>query len=376
MRLIQKYLPDPHHTEINRIFVKASSEEAWKTARHFDMGKVPWVRLLFDIRTLPERIKGKLHEEDRRIGIDQIADNENGFHILEEKPGKEVVVGAIGKFWLLNIPFSELAPFQFKEFDDPGFGKIAWSISVEPYREGSTISMELRITATDESSWRKFFRYYRLIGVGSRLIRNSLMHQMETLLGKLPRLNDDELDLPGDEIIPACKYQSTLATDIEAPPAIVWRYLMQLGCDRAGWYSIDAFDHGGKPSIDRLVEGWETRKKGEKIAALPSFKTFFDVYEVKHEKHFLLGGEYPLFGHPYRMTWVFVVEPIGYDATHLIARARMHTEPAFLEWSWGHLVASPTHFIMQKVQLRNIKKIAERDSRERSSKIEKLTHIS
>jgi len=221
MRLIQKYMPNPLHVEINRIFVQTGPEEAWETVRHFDIGKVPWVRLLFDIRTLPDRIKGKLQQEDRRIGIDQIVDNKNGFRILEEIKEKEVVVGAVGKFWHLNIPYIEVSSEEFKEYNNPGLGKIAWSFSVEPFKEGSTISMELRMTATDEKSWKKFFRYYNLIGVGSRLIRNTLMHQVETLQGKIKHPDDDEIYLPGDEIIPQCRYQSTLAINIEAPPSIV-----------------------------------------------------------------------------------------------------------------------------------------------------------
>lgn len=362
MRLIHKFLPGPRHVEFNRIFVQASPTEAWKAIRHFDMGKVPWVRLLFGIRTFPDKIAGTLHEEDRRIGIDQIVQHDKGFHILEEIPGKEIVVGAVGKFWQLNILFKELKPDQFREFEDAGYGKIAWSISVEPFKNGSTLCMELRMTATDENSWKRFIRYYRIIGIGSKLIRKTLMHQMETMLGKLKRLDPDHMKLPGDERIQVCKHQSTLAIDIESPPSIVWRYLMQLGCDRAGWYSIDALDHGGKPSVDHLVEGWETREIGDKLAALPSHTSFFDVYDVLPEKHLLLGGSYPLFGHPYNVTWVFVLESIGSYATRLIARARMHAEPSLLEWSWGNLIASPAHFIMQKAQLVNIKKIAERDA--------------
>src|SRR5687767_6127221 len=224
MRLIQEYLPEPRHMEFNRVFVKADPATSWKAIRHFDMGKVPWVRLLFDIRTLPDRLAGKLHEEDRRIGIDQIARQDKGFHILKEIPGKEIVIGAIGEFWHANILFSEVKPDHFRDFKKPGYGKIAWSISVEPYRNGSTICMELRMTANDENSWKKFIRYYRVIGIGSRLIRHTLMHQMETALGRLNRPEPDQMKLPGDERIPGCKYQSTLTVDIEAPPFLVWRY--------------------------------------------------------------------------------------------------------------------------------------------------------
>ena len=76
MRSIQYYLPNSRHTEINRIYVLAKPAQAWEAVRHFDAGAIPWIRLLFDIRTLPGRILGR-HEmvDDRRIGIDQIAAN-------------------------------------------------------------------------------------------------------------------------------------------------------------------------------------------------------------------------------------------------------------------------------------------------------------
>ena len=185
MRLIQKYLPNPRHTEIHRIFVKANPEVAWNNVRHLDMGKTPLVRLLFDIRTLPHRLKGQLKEEDRRIGVDQITDNGTGFFIAEEKPGREVVVASAGKFWQVNIPFADVKPAQFKNFNVPDHGKLAWSISVEPYHEGSTIAIELRTTATDEKSWKKLRQYYSIIGIGSRLIRNSVMLHLEAMFGKL-----------------------------------------------------------------------------------------------------------------------------------------------------------------------------------------------
>lgn len=370
MRLIQKYLPNPRHTEVYRIFVQADPEIAWNTVRHLDMAKVPLVRFLFDIRTLPERLRGKLKEEDRRINVDKIANEGKGFFIAEEYTGKEVVVASVGKFWHLNIPFVNVNAEEFKDFNLPGYGKLAWNISVEPYLDGSTIAVELRTTATDELSWKKLNRYYHIIGIGSQFIRSSMMHHLENLLGKLQRPNDDKRILPGDERLKHCKYQSTHTIDIEAPASIVWRYLMQLGCDRAGWYSIDLFDHGGKPSVDHLVTGWETRIAGDRLAAQPSQENFFDVYEVKRERYFIIGGSYPLFGHPYSMTWSFILEPIGEDAVHLIARARMETEPPLLEWIWGNAVALPVHAIMQKVQLRNIKKIAERDAQMRKRKPE------
>jgi len=180
---IHHYLPNPHRTEVDRITVKAPPTVAWQAARHFDMASIPWVRFLFDLRTLPERLLGRMPQDaDRRLGVDQVAGGETGFMMLEERPGEEVVVGSVGQFWHLNIPFAEVNPEQFRAFEEPGWGKLAWAIIVEPLAGGSSISVELRITATDEDSWRRFQRYYRLIGPWSRLIRRSVLKQLERRL--------------------------------------------------------------------------------------------------------------------------------------------------------------------------------------------------
>ncbi|HET6768136.1 MAG TPA: SRPBCC family protein [Chitinophagaceae bacterium] len=368
MRLIQKYLPYPRHTEVHRIFVTAKPARAWETIRHFDMGQVPWIRLLFDIRTLPDKIKGKPREQDRRIGVDQITNSGTGFFVAEEVPGREVVVASVGKFWHLNISFADVTPEEFKDFNTPGYGKLSWSILVEPYEEGSVITLELRTTATDENSWKKLNRYYSVIGIASHLMRSTMMHQVENLLGKLRRPGDDDRAFPGDERMKNCRYQATHAIDIEAPPSTVWRYLMQLGCDRAGWYSIDALDNDGKPSIDHTVQGWEIRKPGDKLWATPKGDGFFEVYELEEQKHFILGGESQRLGEPFSTTWAFILEPIGRDCTHLVTRARMKSQPPVKEWLLGTLWMPPIHALMQKTQLKRLKRICERDAQMRINK--------
>lgn len=363
MRAIQQYLPNPRHLEINRIFVNALPEDAWEVARHFDGASIPWVRLLFDLRALPDKLLGKHHEEeDRRLGVDQVAESGTGFMILEETPGSEVVVGSIGQFWHLDIPFATVCPEEFESFAEAGWGKLVWAIRVEPYRHGSTISFELRTTATDDESWTKLNRYFHLIGLASHLIRSSVMSHLEAELGKMLHQHRNSVVLAGDEIISDSHYQLTYHVNIEAPPSIVWRYLMQLGCDRAGWYSIDLLDHDGKPSIDHPVAGWEHRAIGNQLAATPANDSFYDVYQVEEEKHFVIGGETDRAGGPFKMTWAFVLEPIGEDATHLISRARMSASPRWTEWIMGNILYPPIHGIMSGVQLKSIKQLCERDA--------------
>jgi hypothetical protein len=50
---------------------------------------------------------------------------------------------------------------------------------------------------------------------------------------------EQQMVLPGDELIPHDSGQSTLAITINAPPDVVWQWLIQIGQDRAGFYSYD-----------------------------------------------------------------------------------------------------------------------------------------
>jgi hypothetical protein len=370
MRAIQSYLRNPRHTETMRIFVKAKPAVAWELARHYDMFSVPWVQFLFNLRTVSDLFhKGKKTLGDKGKGaIDEIAENDKGFKILHETPGKDVVVGAIGKFWHLDIPFAEVEAEEFEDFNESGWGKVAWSITVEPFLTGSTICFELRTSATDDESWRKLNLYYHIIGNFSKLIRHSLMRSLKDELGLLTLPDKNAGYLAGDELIPDTRYSDTDLVIIEAPVSIVWRYLMQLGCDRAGWYSIDLLDNGGVKSTDHLIDEWTDRKVGDRLRATPKEDSFFEVYKIEHEKSFVIGGEIINGENFFRSTWAFVLDPIGEDATRLVVRAKMKMSPEWKEWVMGNLFYPPVHGIMEAVQLKTIKRYAERDAEMRTGK--------
>ena len=196
-----------------------------------------------------------------------------------------------------------------------------------------------------------------------------MMHHIENLLGKFKRPDESERILPGDDLLIHSKYQLTHTIDIEAPAKLVWSYLMQLGCDRAGWYSIDALDNDGKPSIDHIETRWTDRREGDKLWATPKGDGFFDVLTVSKEQHLIIAGETTRLNGPFKMTWAFVLEPIGDDATQLITRVRMEAAPSFSEWLTGGVIAPVIHTIMQKAQLKHLKSMCERDARLRNSNV-------
>lgn len=367
MRAIQTYLPHPRHVELHRITVQAPPDAAWYAARHFDGADIPWVRVLFDLRTIPGRLLGQhaASAAETRLGVDSITARETGFLVLEERPGQEVVVGAIGRFWELDIPFASVPPSQFASFAERGWGKVAWAIRVEPFERGSQVVFELRTGATDDESWKSLQRYFSVIGPFSHLIRSSVMAHLESLLGTLVRPSDADRTLPGDQLLPGARYSLTHSTDIEAPPALVWPWLMQLGCDRGGWYSIDALDNGGRPSVQELNPGWPMRRVGERVAATPKSSDGFQVRVIEPESLLVLGSETDRLGGHIESTWSFVVEPLGQDASHLVTRVRARGVPRWSEWFQGAVLFPPVHAIMQHAQLHNLKRLAEREAQAR-----------
>ena len=65
---------------------------------------------------------------------------------------------------------------------------------------------------------------------------------------------------PGDELIPDVNPPDcTMATTLPAPPGQVWPWLVQMGVGRAGWYSWDRLDNGGKPSRPVRPGRWPGR---------------------------------------------------------------------------------------------------------------------
>jgi hypothetical protein len=69
--------------------------------------------------------------------------------------------------------------------------------------------------------------------------------------------------MPGDELVPGCQYHCTRAITIDAPPAAVWRWLVQVGFGKAGFYSNDLLDNAGHPSADRVLDGFQHPEAGD-----------------------------------------------------------------------------------------------------------------
>jgi len=170
--------------------------------------------------------------------------------------------------------------------------------------------------------------------------------------------------LPGDERISQPIDTITHGITIRRPPREVWPWLVQMGAgSRAGWYSYDWLDNGGRPSMERIEPALQHPDVGSIFPALPGVTEGFVVLAINPERLLTLGMLGPD-GTP-EVTWTFVLNETGPGLTRLLVRVRggpgyrFHGLPLLLTRITVRLV----HFIMERKQLLGIKWRAERAQR-------------
>lgn len=175
---LDRLIPAPRLVEIDRLDLAAPPAAVWERVRHGDLAPSRLIRALFAIRTWG---KG-----EAALRVDELTSSPErpGFQLLVEDPPRELVVGAIGRVWEAEIPFVHVpTAAEFAAFDEPGYARVAWSIRILRRGAGSHLELEVRVDATDETSWRRFRRYFVLIGIGSRFIRRRLLRAIAREIG-------------------------------------------------------------------------------------------------------------------------------------------------------------------------------------------------
>ncbi len=182
------------------------------------------------------------------------------------------------------------------------------------------------------------------------------------MLGTSVRATSEERAraLPGDDLISSAIGSLTHAISIGAPAEEVWPWLAQMGAGRAGWYSYDALDNGGHRSAERILPEYQQIGVGTLMPALPRVLDGFKVLALDPPRCLVIG--WGSAGGGQMTTWAFVLEPAAGGATRLIVRARgapgyrLFGMPPGLSKRLVRFV----HWVMQRRQLRGIKRRVER----------------
>jgi hypothetical protein len=169
------------------------------------------------------------------------------------------------------------------------------------------------------------------------------------------------LDLPGDQLISDPIGSLTHAITIACPRREVWPWLAQMGAgDRAGWYSYDRLDNGGRRSAERITRDLQSIAIGTVFPALPGTIDGLTVVHCQPESSLVLGWA-PAPNAAPTVTWAFVLEELDERRTRLIVRARGARGYRFCgvpAWIGGPFIRLG-HFVMERKQLLGIAARAE-----------------
>lgn len=154
--------------------------------------------------------------------------------------------------------------------------------------------------------------------------------------------------LPGDELLRPDAPSTTRAITIDAPPELVFPWLLQIGYGRGGWYSYDWIDNDGRPSVARIDPELQRLRVGDRIEMLPGKGPVVQQIEPDHHIVSTGGAE----------TWCLLVEPTADGTTRLISRWRQDwpMKPSTFVWI---AIADPGAFVMEQKMLRRIRDLAE-----------------
>ena len=165
---------------------------------------------------------------------------------------------------------------------------------------------------------------------------------------------DTELSmpLPGDGVDAGTVTASTRAITIDAPASEVWKWVVQLGQERAGFYSNDWLENlvlSDIHNVDEIRPEWQSHQQGDKIfgagGAVYGQSSFWITKVYEEGRLLYLWGS-------------IIVEPIDETSARLIVRsyAAPLSEPAQtinkLTYDW-------MHFVMERGMLLGIKTRAE-----------------
>jgi hypothetical protein len=175
---------------------------------------------------------------------------------------------------------------------------------------------------------------------------------------------------PGADLIPGGKRGATMAITIEAPPARVWPWLVQMGYDRAGWYSWDALDNLRRRSENRIHPEWQELAVGDRLTAMG--KPAWTVAALEPERFLGLQASFDLSGRPFDPAglrprfytdslWGFLLEALPGGRSRLVVSGYWTLRPRWLQPFATFFLVEPTHWIMQTRQFANLKRYAERD---------------
>ena len=125
--------------------------------------------------------------------------------------------------------------------------------------------------------------------------------------------------MPGDGSVAHPGWSATRAVTIDAPAEAIWPWIVQMGYQKAGFYSYDRLDNDGIPSAETIIREYQGLAVGD---LLPLSRTaHVRVVEITRPESMV--WEFVTKGGRSDATWAWVLVPQGSERTRLLTRLRL-----------------------------------------------------
>ncbi|MGA8217861.1 MAG: hypothetical protein WB771_04795 [Solirubrobacterales bacterium] len=188
--LIDELMPRFDRSKVETVIVEAEPARVYSAVLEADLMQAykgsPAMRVLFAARDAPSAIARRMRKEPAppepdALRLDALED-EGEWVKLGEDFGQELVFGAIGRFWGRDISWETIGAEDFKDFRQPGFGKVAANFSVRSYGIGRTLlTYEARTAGTHPPASRAIKRYWVVVGPGIGIVLRGTVRYIKSL---------------------------------------------------------------------------------------------------------------------------------------------------------------------------------------------------
>ena len=158
--------------------------------------------------------------------------------------------------------------------------------------------------------------------------------------------------LAGDDIVQMTHFVATRAVTINAVPAEVWKWIIQIGSARAGWYSIDWIDNAGIESSRKILPEFQKIAEGYFIPFTPDQKNGMWVKCYDEHRRILWWDKKG------NSSWLWQLDEVQSDKTRLITRLRTKYDFTF-PWVIYYMLYDFGDIIMMSKCMLGIKARAE-----------------
>lgn len=174
--------------------------------------------------------------------------------------------------------------------------------------------------------------------------------------------------MPGDEIVPNPKGETTHGITIHATPREVWPWIVQMGYHRGGWYTYAWVDRYvwriQNPSADRIEPELQDVSVGSVIPDGEPGTAFYVVRKAEPPQALVLHSTTHV---PPQLrdrisvdwTWSFQLMEVQPTSTRLTLRVRAAYTPWWMRLVFEGLIV-PSDFVMARSMLRGIRRRAQR----------------